>query len=306
MKVVDTFSGCGGLSKGFNDAGYQIATAFEYWDAAIDCYKANFNHPIVKQDLSDVVTAIRNIKTIKPDMIIGGPPCQDFSNAGKRDEGKRAGLTEAFSSIIAGVMPAYFVMENVDRSRNSQAYLKSRDILKNAGYGLTEKVLNASFCGVPQRRKRFFCIGALDEADGFLDATIEKNLSQKETTIRDYLGNELGLEFYYRHPRNYSRRGVFSIDEPSPTVRGVNRPIPKGYLGHHNDQIPIDTANLRPLTTLERARLQTFPKNFKWVGTKTDMEQIIGNAVPVKLAEFVGNALKEYLLQKVTAIKKVA
>ncbi len=306
MKVVDTFAGCGGLSKGFNDAGYQIATAFEYWDAAINCYQANFKHPLVKQDLSDVASAISKIKKINPDMIIGGPPCQDFSHAGKRDEGKRAGLTEAFANIIAGVMPSYFVMENVDRSRSSQAYLQARDILKNAGYGLTEKVLNASLCGVPQRRKRFFCIGALEDADGFLDAYIEKNLSRKETTIRDYLGNELGLEFYYRHPRNYSRRGVFSIDEPSPTVRGVNRPIPKGYLGHHNDPIAIDAVNLRPLTTLERARLQTFPKNFKWVGTKTDMEQIIGNAVPVKLAEFVASALKDYFLQKEAAIKKVA
>ena len=112
------------------------------------------------------------------------------------------------------------------------------------------------------------------------------------------MNDELGLEFYYRHPRNYSRRGVFSIDEPSPTVRGVNRPIPKGYLGHHGDPAHRDTPNLRPLSTLERARLQTFPKSFKWFGSKTDLEQIIGNAVPVKLAEFVATALKEYLKAK--------
>ena len=306
MRVVDTFAGCGGLSKGFNDAGYQIASAFEYWDAAINCYKANFDHPIIKQDLSDVANAISNIKKINPNIIIGGPPCQDFSHAGKRDEGKRAGLTEAFAYIIAGVRPKYFVMENVDRSRNSKSYLQARNILKNSGYGLTEKVLNASFCGVPQRRKRFFCVGAVGEGDEFLDAYLEKNLSKEETTIRDYLGNELGLDFYYRHPRNYSRRGVFSIDEPSPTVRGVNRPIPKGYPGHHNDPASIDTPDLRPLTTLERARLQTFPKTFKWIGTKTDMEQIIGNAVPVKLAEFVAIALKEYLLDKEAKYKQVA
>ena len=295
MQVVDIFAGCGGLSKGFEDAGYDVVAAFEYWDAAIDCYKANFSHPIIKQDLSNVIDSINKIKKIAPDMIVGGPPCQDFSHAGKRDEGERAELTQAFAEIISGVKTKYFVMENVDRSRNSGSYWQARDILKDAGYALTERVLNASFCGAPQRRKRFFCIGALGENDGFLDYYLERNLSKEETTIRDYLGDDLGLEFYYRHPRNYNRRGIFSIDEPSPTVRGVNRPVPKGYPGHHNDPAPVDTPELRPLTTLERARLQTFPENFQWTGTKTNMEQIIGNAVPVKLAEFVARALSEYL-----------
>lgn len=298
MRIVDTFAGCGGLSKGFGDAGFKIKAAFEYWDAAIECYQANFTHPVIKQDLSDVPASISAIKKLKPDMIIGGPPCQDFSHAGKRDEGDRASLTAAFVGIIEGVRPKYFIMENVDRASKSKTYLEARELLKRAGYGLNERVLNASYCGVPQRRKRFFCVGALGESDGFLDSHIDKNLSKTETTIRHYLSDELGLEFYYRHPRNYSCRGVFSIDEPSPTVRGVNRPIPKGYLGHHGDPAHIDTPDLRPLSTLERARLQTFPKTFKWVGSKTDMEQIIGNAVPVKLAEFVAVALKDYLKSK--------
>ena len=59
--------------------------------------------------------------------------------------------------------------------------------------------------------------------------------SEKHLTIRDYLGNEFGLEYYYRHPRNYSRRAILSIDEPSPTVRGVNRPVAPGYPGHKAD-----------------------------------------------------------------------
>lgn len=306
MNVVDTFAGCGGLSKGFTDAGYKIVAAFEYWDAALACYQANFNHPLFKQDLSDLDSSIAKIKSINPDMIIGGPPCQDFSHAGKRNEGQRANLTEAFANLVVGVMPYCFVMENVDRSRNSNAYRQAREILASAGYGLTEKVLNASLCGVPQRRKRFFCIGVLGEQQGFLDADIEQNLSKKETTVRDYLGDEFGVEFYYRHPRNYSRRGIFSIDEPSPTVRGVNRPIPKGYPGYHNDPVKLNVDSLRPLTTLERARLQTFPASFEWLGTKTDLEQIIGNAVPVKLAEFVASVLKNHLSQKAVNLKKVA
>ena len=84
----------------------------------------------------------------------------------------------------------------------------------------------------------------------------------------------------------------FSIDEPSPTIRGVNRPVPQGYTRHPHDPECID--GLRPLTTQERAQVQIFPKDFVFKGTKTDLEQIIGNAVPVKLAEFVANRITDY------------
>ena len=117
-------------------------------------------------------------------------------------------------------------------------------------------------------------------------------------TIRDYLGDELGLKYYYRHPRNYNRRGVFSIDEPSPTVRGVNRPVPSGYKKHSGDPSEIELSEVRPLTTIERSYLQTFPKDFKFEGTKTNLEQMIGNAVPVNLAEFLASTILEYEEEK--------
>ena len=113
-------------------------------------------------------------------------------------------------------------------------------------------------------------------------------------SIHDYLGNKLGIEHYYRHPRSYMRRGVFSIYEPSPTIRGVNRPIPKGYKKHEGDL--ADISKIRPLTTKERSLIQTFPENFVFNGTKTNLEQIIGNAVPVKLAQFVANCINEYIV----------
>ncbi len=113
-------------------------------------------------------------------------------------------------------------------------------------------------------------------------------------TIRDYLGDSLGLDFYYRHPRNYNRRGVFSIDEPSPTVRGVNRPIPSGYKINSCDPEGINLNDIRPLTTIERSYIQTFPKTFKFDGTKTNLEQMIGNAVPVELAKYVAESINIY------------
>ena len=84
-------------------------------------------------------------------------------------------------------------------------------------------------------RKRFFLIGHLNSENDFLDDYLEKNQRSKPMTVFEYLGKTLETEFYYRHPRSYQRRGIYSIHEPSPTVRGVNRPIPKTYKKHSGD-----------------------------------------------------------------------
>lgn len=297
MNTVDLFAGCGGMSLGFQNAGFNLVAAFEFWDIAAKCYEKNFNHPVFKSDLSNVKSAVEQIRRFSPELIIGGPPCQDFSHAGKRVESSRASLTESYAKIIENIKPQYFVMENVDRAQKSKAFEKAENIFKNAGYGLTKIVLDASKCGVPQKRKRFFCIGALGKDDDFMKKNLESGLSQKSTTLRDYFGDTLDFEYYYRHPRNYNRRAIFSIDEPAPTIRGVNRPVPKGYPGHPNDACPI-SENVRALTTLERSLIQTFPATFKWCGNKTEMEQMIGNAVPVKLAEYVALKLKQYIISQ--------
>lgn len=291
MKIVDLFSGCGGLSLGFQKQGFDIVGAFEWWDSAIKCYEKNFLHPVFKTDLSDVNSAVDQIAKLNPDIIIGGPPCQDFSHAGKRVEAGRAELTDCYAQIVSRTRPKCFVMENVDRARNSNAYASARQVFKDAGYGLTEVVLDASLCGTPQKRKRFICFGMQGGEDGFALDVFNNRLSDHSMTLREYFGNTLGFEYYYRHPRNYNRRAVFSIDEPAPTIRGVNRPVPKGYPGHPNDACPV-TDGLHALTTPERAWIQTFPKDYKWIGSKTDVEQMIGNAVPVNLAQYVAETVK--------------
>jgi DNA (cytosine-5)-methyltransferase 1 len=235
-------------------------------------------------------------------MIIGGPPCQDFSHAGKRNEDLgRADLTVSFARIVAHTKPQWFVMENVDRTVKSQRYRQAGEILREAGYSLTQRILDANQCGVPQKRKRLFLIGELGLSTSMdsrsLASYLDNNLTSKPMTVRDYLGDSLDIAHYYRHPRNYSRRGVFSVDEPSPTVRGVNRPIPKTYKMHPKDTAPI-SENVRPLTTLERSYLQTFPKGFDLTGSKTDLEQMIGNAVPVKQAEYIARCIDTYISEK--------
>lgn len=298
MRVVDLFSGCGGLSLGFENAGFDVVAAYDNWQPAIAVHKANFTHPIFNVNLSDENIAVKHISEYQPNMIIGGPPCQDFSSAGKRDENNgRGDLTISYAKIISALKPSWFVMENVSTITKSTKLAVAHDMFKQSGYGLTQIVLNAALCGVPQRRKRFIMIGHLGEQDDFMLETIKSRVSNKEMTVKDYFGEHIDVEYYYRHPRSYARRGIFSVNEPSPTIRGVNRPIPDGYKIHSNDPIQ-SLAGVRPLTTKERSMIQTFPENFIFVGGKSDLEQMIGNAVPVKLGEFIASAINSYILTK--------
>lgn len=295
MRVVDLFCGCGGLSLGFQKAGFEVVAAYDKWEAALNVYRLNFDHPAEDMDLSNVQASAIAIDQLQPDMIIGGPPCQDFSSAGKRDEdGGRGDLTVHYAQIISRVRPKWFVMENVARITKTQKLVEAKAFFKEAGYGLSQQVLDASLCGVPQQRKRFFLIGKLREMDGFMEPFINSGLAAKPMTLRDYFGDSLGIEYYYRHPRSYVRRGIFSIDEPSPTIRGVNRPMPEGYKIHPNDPVK-SKEGIGPLSTHQRSLIQTFPPDFKFEGNKTDLEQMIGNAVPVNLAKFVGEAINKYL-----------
>ena len=294
LRAVDLFSGCGGMSLGFMNAGIDVVEAFDNWDPAINVYRENFDHSITKQDLSDIQSAIELVSNDSPDLICGGPPCQDFSTAGYQDETRgRAALSIAFSEIVASVKPSWFVMENVATIRNTKSFARALDNYRAAGYGLTCKVLNAAYCGVPQARKRMFVVGGLDQSDRFLDKELETNLAAKPMSIRDCLGDSLGIDYYFRVPTNYSRRGVFSIDEPSMTIRAVDRPIPKGYKGNPKDPVPV--SEVRCLTPKERSYIQTFPKDFKFFGGKSDMNTMIGNAVPVNLANYVASALLRYI-----------
>lgn len=294
LKGVDLFCGCGGMSRGFENAGFNIVAGFDNWKPAIRVYEANFTHPVIEQDLSNVEDSVEKIIPYKPDIIIGGPPCQDFSTAGYQDETRgRAILSVCYSRIICSLKPEYFVMENVATIKNSVSFKTVISNFKAAGYGLTQKILDAAYCGVPQTRKRMFVIGKLGGKDNFLDAELERNLAQTPMSIHDYLGDSLGIEYYFRVPTNYSRRGIFSIREPSMTIRAVDRPIPAGYKGHPSDPVPV--SEVRCLTPKERSYIQTFPESFNFFGGKSDINSMIGNAVPVNLAKYVGEALIRYI-----------
>ena len=196
MKVVDLFCGCGGLSLGFEKAGMEVVAAFDNWDDALHVYRQNFTHPAIKADLMNVEGSVDKILPLQPDMIIGGPPCQDFSSAGKRNEDNgRGDLTVSYARIVSKVSPQWFVMENVERILKTQKLQDALKIFHEAGYGLTYTVLNAALCGVPQKRKRFVMIGKLGAEDDFMKDALLENLSDHELSVAEYFGAMLVAAF---------------------------------------------------------------------------------------------------------------
>jgi len=292
MRVADLFSGCGGLSLGLEKAGFDVAVAVEHWSAARTTYALNFDHPVIDLDIGGVNNVVEHLRPFDIDMIAGGPPCQDFSAAGGRSEGLRAELTVSFAQVIVSLRPTWFLLENVPQAAKSTAWAKARRLLSRAGYGMSECTLEASFYDVPQNRKRLFVIGRLAVDDHFLDGELKVRPREARMTIREHVGDALGVDFYYRHPRNWGRKAVFSIDEPSPTIRSTNRRVPPGYTAHSTDAGDYRVA--RALTVGERALIQTFPADFVLAGTTTEQDMMVANAVPVNLAKWIGEVIMSF------------
>lgn len=297
LRTVDLFAGCGGLSLGFQKAGFDLVAAYDNWGLALETYRANFDHEAHHLDLGKVDAAAKHISNYTPDVIIGGPPCQDFSIAGKRVESSRASLTVAFAEIVTRVSPRLVVMENVYSIEGSRALTKARTILTRSGYGLTSRIIDASRAGVPQMRRRFFLVGALGFEDDAFGVRLDGNLTKTRMTVADYFRGSLGVNHYYAHPRTYKRRAIFSIHEPSATIRRVNRPIPRNYERHPADKVAPSSA-VRPLTFEERSQLQTFPRSFEFRGSRSQQEHLMANAVPVNLAKYVAEQVIAVLSAK--------
>lgn len=293
IDVVDLFSGCGGLSLGFELAGFNVVAGIDSWEYAVESYSKNFNHDCYRQDLSEMASTVELIKSKlrreKRFGIIGGPPCQDFSLAGKREEKSRAEMTMQFARFVQIFQPEFFLMENVPNALKSGIYREALEELEK-DYAVITEVLEAFDHGVPQRRKRLFAFGCKDaEISNRVRQNLKYGLELQTFTLEEWFGSNGIDSAYYRHPRSYQRRGIFSAKEPSPTIRGVNRPVPPTYKKHHGDV--ADPKMVRALSSEQRAQIQTFPSGFCFTGPQSAIEQMVGNAVPVRLANFVAKAI---------------
>lgn len=166
--VIDLFCGCGGFSKGFEEAGYNVRFGIDMWKDATVTYKHNFpNAVVLNEDITKVngrdILRIANLKAEDIDVIIGGPPCQGFSVSGKRViDDERNKLYKSYVQIVSEIQPKVFVMENVPgliRLFNGQVGNQVIEDFSNIGYRVKKQILSADNYGVPQQRKRVFFVG---------------------------------------------------------------------------------------------------------------------------------------------------
>jgi DNA (cytosine-5)-methyltransferase 1 len=165
-KIIDLFCGCGGLSLGFEQAGFEIAYAIDSWDKAIETYNHNHKKKVaVCADIHSLTSEVLRVINSDGDVIgiIGGPPCQGFSKVGTRDvNDPRNHLYTEYCRIVKEVSPCFFVLENVSGLLNLGKGIFRDDILKRfgeLGYRVVFKVISAADYGVPQNRHRVFFIG---------------------------------------------------------------------------------------------------------------------------------------------------
>ena len=304
MKIVSLFSGCGGLDLGLIQAGNTIIWANDFDRYAAETYKENIGDHIVCGDIRDIDIA----KIPKPDVVVGGFPCQGFSMANMRRtvDDERNFLYRFFYNVIKIKKPRYFIAENVKGILSLGGGEAIKQIVadfQEAGYITTVNLVNMADYGVPQTRQRVIIIGqrkSLGKTMFFRFPTPthdkkEKNGLPKWVSVKsaiddvadpDKPNNVLNNVYsaYKLQYRNFTGHRITDPDYPSPTI--LARGNGKGgvvAIPHYNGK--------RRMTVRECARVQTFPDNFHFVGTMGACYRQIGNAVPVHFGKILGEEL---------------
>lgn len=324
MRVASLFSGAGGLDKGFEIAGFETVWANEYDSSIWDTFKHNFpntyldQRSIVDVDSSDVPDV---------DGLIGGPPCQSWSEAGagRGIEDQRGQLFLDYIRILKDKQPKFFLAENVSGILHEKHRVAFQGILKSfseAGYDVYYELLNANDYEVPEDRKRVIIIGF--RKDLRVQFSFPQPLNVRPT-LRDALNNlpEPSSSKDGRRPQELvlpipnheymlgsfstifmSRNRVRSWDEPSFTIQAGARHAPihpqaptMVKTGKDNFEfVPGKEGLYRRLSVRECARIQTFPDDFVFRYTKiSDGYKMIGNAVPVLFAKHLAISIRDAL-----------
>ena len=242
MNVVSFFAGAGGLDLGFQKAGFNVVWANEYDKDIWETYEKNHKNTIL--DRRSIVN-IESEEVPECDGVIGGPPCQSWSEAGslRGINDKRGQLFYDFIRILEAKQPKFFLAENVSGmllERHSEALKNIKEMFKNAGYRLSFKLLNASDFDVPQDRKRVFFVGIREDLDFEFQfpqplkkkVTLEQNIADlKGSVVPAKEGNKTNKENCKVPNHEYmiggfssmfmSRNRVRSWDEQSFTIKLV-------------------------------------------------------------------------------------
>jgi DNA (cytosine-5)-methyltransferase 1 len=318
MKVISLFSGCGGLDLGFEKAGFKIAFANDNDKDTWETFEKNFRMKIDKRS----IVAIKSDEIPDADGIIGGPPCQSWSLAGAmrgiKDE--RGKVFYEYIRIIRDKKPLFFLAENVPgmvSSTHKPEFLKLLNKLRDVGYRISFQLLNANDYGVPQERKRVIIVGyknslgksfrfpsplpkkpKLKDAIGDLPKSApakEINKPNENLKIPNHEHLNGGFSTIYM-----SRNRRKNWDEPSFTIQAGGRHAPLHPDSAKMKNVGVDewefvgkNPRFRRLSVRECARIQTFPDNFIfYYDSVLKGYKLVGNAVPVKLAEAIAKRIR--------------
>ena len=329
MNIVSFFAGAGGLDLGFQNAGFNVIWANEYDKEIWETYQKNHPHTVL--DKRSIVN-VPSDEVPECDGIIGGPPCQSWSEAGamKGIEDKRGQLFFDFIRILEAKQPKFFLAENVSGmllSRHSPALENIKELFRNAGIGyeLSFEMVNACDYNVPQDRKRVIFVGIRKDLGfkyefqkpNFPKLTLQNAISDlKENVLPAKTNNKTNGKDCAIPNHEYmtggfstifmSRNRVRSWDEQSFTIQagGRHAPIhpqaPKMKFIEQNIRVfvPGQEHLYRRLSVRECARIQTFPDDFIFHYDNISAGyKMIGNAVPINLAHFLANTIKQQILR---------
>lgn len=333
--AIDLFSGCGGLSRGLKDAGFQVLAAVELDDKARETYTLNHSDvPLVGTDIRKVTAAqlMRScgLKRGQLDLMAGCPPCQGFSTLRARNgrtavPDARNGLIDDFARLALALRPKMVMMENVPALAKYEKFAGFVQKLEQAGYQVVVQVLDVSHFGVPQRRKRLI-LSASRVGPPRLATEVH---SRK--TVRTAIGNLMppgaSGDSLHDYPTKYRSARVQAMIEAIPKDGGSRHSLPTELkLGCHaktsgfndvygrmkwDDVSPTITSGCsnpskgrfihphadRPITLREAALLQGFPADYRFniAHGKEAIALMIGNALPPAFIAAHGKAMVEGL-----------
>lgn len=307
--VVSTFSGCGGSSLGYTLAGGKVLLAVEWDDNAVATYRANFpktsiyHGDIAKLTLEECL----NLAGIKPgelDILDGSPPCQGFSTAGKRDfQDNRNQLFREFVRLLKGLQPKIFVMENVSgmvKGKMKLIFAECLKELKACGYKVKARLLNAMFFNVPQSRERLIFIGV---REGLGIEPSHPKAKCRPMTVKEAIGhlppgNEEKhepqvIDAWHKSKAGQSLRKAVKYVGSYQSIRlDPNKPSATSIKVHRHWHYSVP----RLLTNLDSALLSSFPETYLWIGSRYDIQERIGNAVPPNFMRAIAEHIRDNIL----------
>lgn len=329
LNVVSLFSGGGGMALGFMESGFKLLLATDLMPEAEATHKINWkNIPFICQDISTITREqlFSVIGNRKLDVLIGGPPCQGFSNMGdKSGSDPRNNLVEEYLKMVAWLQPTCVLMENVMGMKtkyNGFFYNTICNTLSHNGYDIYSKVLNAFDYSVPQIRKRIFIFGTRKGmAFEFPGAAWQKigQLTPRKTVwdaIKDLASKNEGINNHsvLRHGEIVLARyklvpegGKLPKPEHLPvkirrknfgnTYERLHREKPATTMVPGNNAFPIHPTLDRSLSPREAARIQSFPDNHVFAGNRSAQCKLVGNAVPPLLAANLAKTIAAHILR---------